>query len=286
LEWCIVLASGIGLLGFWILISMTSAAHDFEGGVALVTGAGSGIGAAIAADFLRSGARVVGAGRHRPLPDLAADIKVAGNRWLWVHADVRREADVRQLVGTVLSQFGHVDILINNAAIRGPTDPATKLKRQDWDHVLETNLTGAFLCARECLRHMMRRRRGRIINISSIAGRMAYPLRAAYCASKWGLIGLTLTLAQEAGSSNVRVNAICPGPVEGPAMESVIVRRARALRISVEKMRQRYVKPTALGRMVSASDVSGAVLFLCSEAARSVTGQVIDVSAGFGLAPV
>jgi len=265
---------------------MVSAPRDFDGKVALVTGAGSGIGAAIALDFLRSGARVAGAGRHQPLLELAADIEATGDRWRWVRADVRRDTDVRRLVHTVLSQFGHLDILINNAAVRGPTDPATKLKRQDWDNVLETNLTGPFLCARECLRHMMRRRQGQIINISSMAGRMAYPLRAAYCASKWGLIGLTLTLAQEAGSSNVRVNAICPGPVEGPAMDSVIVRRARALRISAEKMRQQYVKPTALGRMVSASEVSRAVLFLCSSAASNITGQVIEVSAGFGLAPV
>jgi len=115
---------------------------------------------------------------------------------------------------------------------------------------------------------------------------MAYPLRAAYCASKWGLIGLTLTLAQEAGAGNVRVNAVCPGPVEGPAMDSVIVSRARSLRISAETMREQYLKPTALRRMVTASDVSSAVLFLCSSAARNITGQVIEVSAGFGLAPV
>jgi NAD(P)-dependent dehydrogenase (short-subunit alcohol dehydrogenase family) len=265
---------------------MTSTAHNFEGKVALVTGAGSGIGAAIAIDFLKSGARVAGAGRHWLLPDLADDLQVAGDRWLWVRADVRREAEVRRLVRTVLDRFGRIDILINNAAVRGPTGPVTILKRRDWDDVLETNLTGPFLCARECLRHMMRRRQGRIVNISSMAGRMAYPLRAAYCASKWGLIGLTLTLAQETGASNIQVNAICPGPVEGPVMDSVIVKRARTLRISAEKVREQYLKPTALGRMVSASDVSSAVLFLCSSAACNITGQVMEVSAGFGLAPV
>jgi NAD(P)-dependent dehydrogenase (short-subunit alcohol dehydrogenase family) len=265
---------------------MTSAAPDFEGQVALVTGARSGIGAAIARDFLKSGACVAGAGRHRPLPNLTGNLEAAADRWLWVRADVRRETDVRRLARTVLGRFGRIDILINNAAVRGPTGPVTRLKWPDWDNVLETNLTGPFLCARECLRHMMRRRQGQIINISSMAGRMAYPLRAAYCASKWGLIGLTLTLAQEAGAAGVRVNAICPGPVEGGAMDSVIVRRARILRISAEKMREQYVKPTALGRMVTASDVSSAVLFLCSSAARNITGQVIEVSAGFGLAPV
>ncbi len=265
---------------------MISAARDFDGKVALVTGAGSGIGAAIALHFLKLGAHVAGAGRHRPLPDVAGALKVAGKRWLWVRADVRREAEVRRLVHTVLGRFGRIDILINNAAVRGPTGPVTQLKRRDWDNVLETNLTGPFLCARECLRHMVRRRQGRIINIASMAGRMAYPLRAAYCASKWGLIGLTLTLAQEAGAANIQVNAICPGPVEGPAMDSVILNRARALRLPAVKIREQYVKPTALGRMVTTSDVSGAVLFLCSMAARNVTGQVIEVSAGFGLAPV
>jgi NAD(P)-dependent dehydrogenase (short-subunit alcohol dehydrogenase family) len=265
---------------------MTSRARDFEGKVALVTGAGSGIGAAIAVDFLKSGASVAGAGRHRPLANRAANFEAAGDRWLWLRADVRREVDVRRLVRTVLDRFGRVDILINNAAVRGPTARVTRLKRRDWENVLETNLTGPFLCARECLRHMMRRQQGQIVNVSSMAGRMAYPLRAAYCASKWGLIGLTLTVAQEVGACNVQVNAVCPGPVEGPAMDSVIAKRARILRISTEKMREQYVRPTALGRMVTASDVSNAVLFLCSSAARNITGQVIEVSAGFGLAPV
>ncbi len=133
---------------------------------------------------------------------------------------------------------------------------------------------------------MLARRQGCIVNIGSVAGRIAYPLRAAYAASKWGLTGLTLTLAQECGKSGIRANAVCPGPVEGPAMDSVIRRRARALNLSLDAMRRRYLRPAALGRMVTPAEVSQAVLFLCSDAARSITGQVLEVSAGFGLFPV
>jgi len=199
--------------------------------------------------------------------------------------DVRREGDVRRVVARTLARFGKLDILVNNAAVRGATAPAINLSRRQWHEVIETNLTGPFLCARECLKVMMSRREGVIINISSIAGRIAYPLRAAYAASKWGLIGLTKTLAHEAGSSGVRVNAICPGPVEGEAMEEVISQRARATRTSIEAVRKQFLRPVALGRMVTAQDVSRMVVFLCSDAARNITGQVIGVDAGFGLWP-
>lgn len=259
---------------------------DLTGKVAIVTGAGGEIGRVIAWDLLRAGASVAWVGRHdKPIRRIVAGLGEGADQSLVVRADVRRESDVRRMVRVVLRRFGEVDILINNAALRGPTTPVTRLSRAAWQQVLDTNLTGPFLCARECLRTMVKRREGRIINISSMAGRMAYPLRASYAASKWGLMGLTLTLAQEVGPFNVQVNAICPGPVEGRAMEGVIVRRAGALRISVPKMREQFVRPAALGRMVTAEDVSCLVLFLCSEAARNITGQAIDVSAGFGLWP-
>ncbi len=257
-----------------------------RGKVAIVTGAAGEIGQVIAADLLESGASVVWVGRReRTLRAAVAALHGGGDRSLPVRADVGSETDVRRMVRRTLDRFGHIDILVNNAAQRGPTIPIVRLSPRVWREVLETNLTGAFLCARECLPHMMRQREGRIINISSMAGRMAYPLRASYAVSKWGLIGLTMTLAQEAGPFNVLANVVCPGPVEGAVMQQVIARRARALGVSVRAERRQFERSSALGRMVTAEDVSRTVLFLCSESARSITGQVIEVSAGFGLWP-
>lgn len=257
--------------------------HDFEGRVAIVTGAGSGIGKAIALGFLKSGAQVAGVGRHAGTSSYLRGFRNFRRRFVWIRADVSREAAVRRMVRQVLKKFGRVDFLINNAGMRGPTAPVASLPTDDWQRVLSTNLTGAFLCARECVKAMTARKQGRIVNISSTAGRMAYPFRASYASSKWGLIGLTLTLAQEVGPDNILVNAICPGPVEGDAIDEVIGARAQALGVPAEKVREQYVSSSALGRMATPSDVSDMVLFLCSDRAQNITGQVIDVSAGFGL---
>jgi len=257
--------------------------HTFKGRVAIVTGAGSGIGKAIALDFLKAGAQVAGVGRRAATAGSLREFREYGEQFLWVRADVSREAQVGRAVKRVLQKFGQVDFLVNNAGRRGPTAPVESLSTSDWHKVLETNLTGAFLAARECVKAMASRKQGRIINISSMAGRVAYPFRASYAASKWGLIGFTLTLAQETGPHNILVNAVCPGPVEGEAIDEVIEARAKALRLPIRKMREQFVGSTALGRMVTDEDVSDTVLFLCSDRARSITGQVIDVSAGYGL---
>lgn len=257
-----------------------------DGKVAVVTGAGGEIGCVIARELLGAGALVVWAGqREKALRALVASQEDGRERSLIVRLDVREEASVRRMVVQVLKRWRRIDILVNNAAVRGPTRPATELSRKEWRQVIETNLTGPFLCARECLKQMVPRREGCIINISSVAGRIAYPLRVSYAASKWGLIGLTMTLAQEAGAAGVRVNAILPGPVEGEAMQEVVARRARATGVSLHAMRKQFVRPTALGRMVTPQDVSRLVLFLCSDAAKNITGQAIEVSAGFGLWP-
>jgi NAD(P)-dependent dehydrogenase (short-subunit alcohol dehydrogenase family) len=179
--------------------------------------------------------------------------------------------------------LGPIDILVNNAAIIGPTAPVERIHRADWDEVLAVNLTGAWLCCRAVLPEMIARRAGRIINIASMAGKMAYPLRSPYAVSKWGLIGLTLTLAQEVGAYGIQVNAVCPGPVEGERMRRIIADRAEALGQAPEQVERAYVEPAALKRMARAEDVAALVAFLTSPEADNITGQAIDLSAGYRL---
>lgn len=257
-----------------------------DGKVALVTGANGEIGRVLIAALLDAGACVAGVTRTKHYSGVLrgrADHNKPG--LFLVRADVRREQDVRRAVSLTLQKFGKIDILVNNAGARGPTAPATKVTLAAWQEVIETNLTGSFLFARECLKHMARRRQGNVINISSVVARWAYPLRASYAASKAGLVSLTLTLAQEMGAANVRVNAISPGPVAGAAVQGVLKARAGALGVPLREMERRFLRPAALGRMVTPEDVSHMVLFLCSGLAHNLTGQIIDVSAGYGLYP-
>lgn len=255
-----------------------------QGKTAIITGGGRGIGRAVALRLARDGAAVVLAGRDaRPLDDSAAEVTREGGRALAVAADVSREDHVRRLADEARGAFGPIDVLVNNAAVTGPTAPLAQLARADWDEVLAVNLTGAFLCCRAAVPDMTARRAGKIINVSSVAGRSAYPLRSPYAASKWGLIGLTVTLAQELGEHNVQVNAVCPGPVEGERMRRVIRERAQRSGRPEDEVERGFVSATALKRMASEEDVAALVAFLASPAADNITGQVIDVSAGFGL---
>jgi NAD(P)-dependent dehydrogenase (short-subunit alcohol dehydrogenase family) len=265
---------------------MTSPTHRLEGRVALVTGAAGDIGSIIVADLLDAGASVAAVVRskHSRQP-WAARAGSKKPQLIFIRADVRNELDVRQAVRLTLRQFERIDILVNGAGARGPTAPVIKLSLKEWQKVMDTNLTGPFLFSRECLKHMAKRRQGCVINISSVVARWAYPLRASYAASKAALISLTWTLAQEAGAAGVRVNAISPGPVSGEAIRGVLSARAKALGISTKEMERRFMRPAALGRMVTPEDVSRIALFLCSDSARNITGQVIDVSAGYGLYP-
>jgi NAD(P)-dependent dehydrogenase (short-subunit alcohol dehydrogenase family) len=264
---------------------MNCATDRLEGRVAVVTGAAGEIGTAIVTTLLQAGASVIGVVRSKPAQPSPDRANGGDRRLLMVRADVRNEREVKRAVSLTLQQFGRIDILVNGAGARGPTAPVTKLSLKQWQEVVDTNLTGPFLFSRECLRHMAKQSEGRVINISSVVARWAYPLRASYAASKAALISLTLTLAQEAGPANVQVNAICPGPVQGNSLQGVLNARALALGISVEEMERQFMRPAALGRKVTPDDISRMVLFLCSDAARNVTGQVIDVSAGYGLYP-
>ena len=199
-----------------------------EGKVSIVTGGGRGIGLAIALSFAAEGSAVVVSGTSKDaLKDAAERIRSQGGRALSKVADVADESHVREMVEATISEFGQIDILVNNAGIAGPTALVTEVKLEDWERTLGVNLTGAFLCAKHALPHMIQKGGGRIINITSVAGLKGYAWRSPYCASKWGMIGLTRTLAEEAGRYDITCNAIAPGPVRGPRIEQVISSRAK-----------------------------------------------------------
>jgi NAD(P)-dependent dehydrogenase (short-subunit alcohol dehydrogenase family) len=213
----------------------------------------------------------------------AAEVEALGRRALPVVTDVTREEQVAAMAARALEALGRIDVLVNNAGIIGPTAPVVHLERADWDEVLAVNLTGAMLCCRAVLPDMIARRSGRIVNISSIAGKIAYTLRSPYAVSKWGLIGLTLTLAKEVGEHDIQVNAVCPGPVRGERMRGIFATRAAELGQTPEEVESTYVQATVLRRLVEAEDVAEVVAFLASPHARNITGQAIDVAAGYGL---
>ncbi len=252
--------------------------------VAIITGAGKGIGKKIALLFAQEGADLVLAGPG--LSDLELvkrDIEALGRRCLTWEADVADEVRVSTVIAAAVMELGRIDILVNNAAILGPTVPLVGLTRKDWERELAVNLTGPFLCSRAVLQGMIERRKGKIINISSVAGQRAYPLRSPYAVSKLGLIGLTRTLAQEVGPYNIQVNAVAPGPVRGQRMKRVIEERAKETGASIDEIERGYSDALALGRMVEEEDVAQMVLFLASQEGGNVTGQVFNVCSGYKL---
>ena len=250
--------------------------------VALVTGASQGIGRAIAERLALRGAHVVLAALENEHLE-RTHRELAQNRTVSKFGiDLTDDLALDAMAEALLGEHASIDILVNNAGIGGPTAPVGEVSSPDWDRTLAINLRVPFLLSRALAPAMIRAGSGRIINISSIAGKMAYPLRAPYAASKWGLIGLTLTLAQELGPDNIQVNAICPGPTQTKLIESVIRARAAATGTSFEEMSKEYVRATALKRMVQPEEVAELVAYLCSDEAGAITGQAIDISAGYG----
>jgi len=254
----------------------------FKGQTVVVTGAGNGIGREIALAFGREGAQVVLAGRSGGrLTEVASELRALGAEPLAVATDVTVERQVRDMVAAALGQFGEVDALVNNAGIAGPTKLARDVTAEEWAETLATNLSGAFYCARQVAGPMMARKRGAIVNISSVAGRIGYPLRTPYAASKWGLIGLSHSLAAELGPYGIRVNAVLPGVVAGERIDQAIAAHAAAEDEAVDNVRARFVKDIPLGRMPTEAEVAETVLFLASDAASGMTGQAVTVCGGF-----
>ena len=242
---------------------------SLTGHVALVTGASQGIGRACALRLAKHGASVAVAARnHEKLNELVGEITAAGGTAASFSVDVGDEEQIKTAFKAAIAQFGKIDILVNNAGITRD-QLVMRMKRADWDAVLNTNLTSAYLCTQQAISSMLKQRWGRIINITSIFGQMGQAGQANYAASKAGLIGLTMAIAREVGSRNITCNAIAPGFIE-TAMTSVLS----------DDFKQNAVKMVPLGRVGTPEDVAGAVAFLASDEAAYITGHVLNVNGG------
>jgi len=245
--------------------------YDFDGKVAIVTGAAMGIGRASALGFARAGAAVVVADVDEPGGrETVALAEAAGGRARFVPTDVSSEASVAAMVDQTLAEFGRLDFAHNNAGVAGAPGDVAEIGSEEWDRVLGVMLRGVFLCMHYEIPHMVAEG-GAVVNTASGAGLVAYPGQAPYVSSKHGVLGLTKTAALEYGRRGVRVNAVCPGTVLTPMVEQVIE----------EGLEDALVALHPIGRIGTADEVANAVLWLCSDDASFVIGHALSVDGGY-----
>jgi len=254
---------------------------QLEGKVALITGASKGIGRVMSRLFAKEGAAVVCAARSRDLvEETAALITRDGGRAVAVTGDAATEGDVQKMVAAGVKAFGKLDVLVNNAGDGGPTKRVQEYTTDDWFYTINSCLTSSYMCTRFAVPEMIRAGGGVIINVSSTAGRRGLPYRIGYCSAKAGQVGMTYGLALELSPLNIRVNAIAPGAVEGDRIDRVIAGQAEVRGVAVEDMRRSFVERSPLKRMTTAEDIATLAVYLCSDAAKNLSGQCIAVTAG------
>lgn len=245
------------------------------GKVAFITGAGTGIGRACAELFAREGARVALAGRRRePLESTARDIKEAGGEALAVSCDVTQAAQVEQAIAATVSRFGRLDVLVNNAGALLVAD-AAETSEEEWDRLMDVNLKGRFLVSREAVKQMRRNGGGAIVNIGSVLGLVAMPKRAAYAASKGGLVLLTKAMALDHAAEGIRVNCVCPSIVDTELVQGLF-----ATQPDPEAARRARAQAIPLGRFGQPVDVAQLAVFLASDESAWITGAAIPVDGG------
>ena len=238
----------------------------------LVTAGSDGIGKVIAKTFYDNGALVHICSRGEKKLKECVD-EMPGMEY--TVADVGKYDDVKKVFENIRSSLGGLDFLINNAGISGPTGYVDEIEVEEWRSTLAVNIDSQFYCSKLAVPMLKEAGGGCIVNIGSTASLFAYPLRAAYAASKWAVIGFTKTLAWELGEFKIRANAICPGCVEGPRIDGVIEREAKALNITPDEARDGYLRQTALRTFMKAQDVADMTVYLCSDAGARISGQAI-----------
>ena len=258
-----------------------ASANGFAGSSAVVTGAGRGIGAAIAKGLAARGAHVVLSGRHAAtLEAVSSAIRADGGSADYVVGDVTDLAHLEELMATAAGSRGMLEILVNNAGIAGPTARLVDVTPEEWDKTVAVNLTGVFLACKAALPYLERAGHGKIVNIGSVTGKQPLLNRSPYAAAKLAVVGLTRTLALEVAPQGVSVNVISPWLVEGDRLEDVVTSMSAERGLTPEQLRAEMTEGTAFKRTVNEADVVELALFLSSSAADNLTGQDINVSAG------
>lgn len=248
---------------------------------AIVTGGARGIGQSICVELARRGADIVVADLDEgEMAETVSLVEDSGQRAIAVETDVASSESVTSTVAEAREVFGSIEYLVNNAGIAGPTAPCEEVSPGEWESTLAVNLKGPFQMCREVIPYMRAESFGRIVNIASVTGKRPLPNRTPYATSKMGVIGFTRTLAAELGESNINVNAVCPGSVEGPRITTVFERQAAETGQTYEEVRSDVEAQSARGELVDREDVADLVGYLCSEDSERITGQDINVSAG------
>jgi len=248
--------------------------QSMQNKVVLVTAGGSGIGRVISESFLTLGATVHICDASQAMLD---ECQTANPELGASLCDVSDPSGVDALFKTIESKYDRLDVLVNNAGIAGPTAAVEDIEIKAWQQTLDIDISGTFYVTRLAVPYLKRAGGGSIVNMSSSAGLIGCPLRSPYVAAKWAIVGLSKTWAMELGAFNIRVNAICPGSVEGPRIDAVIERDAVERGVSAEEIRDIYQRQSSLRKFISAEDVASMVTYLSSDAGVSISGQAISV---------
>jgi 2-hydroxycyclohexanecarboxyl-CoA dehydrogenase len=253
----------------------------FAGRNAIVTGAAAGLGRVVASTFAQEGANVFILDQNAA-DEAVAELGGTGVRAGYAICDLRDEAAVVAGVKAAAEWAdGKIDVLVNNAGFNGICQLVKDMKLADWKNTFDINITGAMLVAREVIPYMEARQYGRICNLSSNVGRRGLPYRGDYVCTKWAMLGFTQTLALELAPSNIRVNAVCPGPIEGDRIEQVMEMHAEVEGVSLAQMREIWAGDAPMKRFARPEEVAAQIAFLCSDDSSCMTGQGLNATCGF-----